>query len=229
MAEPDARRTEVAEAFDGPVVGVDIGGRRPAFERRGHARPLGSRVASLAGQDDQALGRADGKRLVTGRMTRGRHDRDVIGQAVVAVELLVAGPFEIDPFEDRVVGRVRDLPLGGLHVDRDAGERSVLAGVIGMQVAVRDGIDLGEVNAGREQRVRDGDRPGVVPLFQLDIAEAKPGIEQEQAAAVTNQVADDDTLEPGSSFGKENVPSSSGTISARPMSVMPAHQDRRVT
>ena len=98
--------------------------------------------------------RLDDERLVSERVTGRRHDADPRHDLVVAGGLDIIDARTVDPIEDGVVGRVGEVPLGGLDMDRDAGELGVLAGVVHVQVAVHDGRDVLDGDPGFGQHVR---------------------------------------------------------------------------
>ncbi len=111
---------------------------------------------------------------------------------VVAGDRPIVGAGKVDPLEDRVVGRVGDLPLGRLDVDRDAREQAVLAGVVGMEVAVDDRCHVVDRDARFGQGVRHASRLDAVVRIELVVAEPEPRVEQEDAAAMPDRIADHD-------------------------------------
>ncbi len=117
-------------------------------------------------------------------------DADAVDDVVVAGDRLVTRAGEVDPFEDRVVGRVGELPFDRLDMDRDVREGGVLAGVVGMEVAVGDGGDLVETDAGLRQDVGDAPGGGLIPGVELGVAEAEAGVEEEDARRVPHGVPD---------------------------------------
>ena len=174
MAEVDAGGAQLAESFDGGVVGGLVGGGAPALDRVRVAVPLARRVAGLAGQDDEPVEGLDRDRLVAGRVARRREDSDRGPNLVVAQRRADVGVVEVDPFEDRVVGVVGEPPLGRLDQDRDVRERDVLAGVIGMQVAVDDGGDVAWPDLDAPERVQDPSRSDVVLQIELGCPKPNP-------------------------------------------------------
>ena len=126
-----------------------------------------------------------------------------------------------------MVGRVGQLPLGGLDVDRHARERRVLAGVVGMQVAVRDRGHVVDPNPAPASASSMRSRLRVVRLLELGIPEAQPGVEQEHAAAMPNGIPDDHTPPPVSAgSGNRNVPYSIGMISGSLVTDVSAPDER---
>ena len=103
-------------------------------------------------------------------------------ELVVAGDLFVVGAGEVDPLEDRVVGRVGQLPFDRLDVDRDARKRGVLSGVVGVEVAVDDLGDVADLDAGLGQDLVDRPADRMVGGVQLGIPEAEAGIEQQDPA-----------------------------------------------
>ena len=80
-----------------------------------------------------------------------------------------------------MVGGVGDLPFGRLDVDRARpGSDAVLAGMVGVQVAVGDGGDVADRDAGVCQGVLDPPGGRVVRCVELLVAEPETRIEQER-------------------------------------------------
>ena len=65
-----------------------------------------------------------------------------------------------------------------------------------MEVAVGDGIDLGDVHADRSERILDPNLLRVVPRVELVVAKPEPGIEQQQPTPMPDEIAHHDTLKP---------------------------------
>ena len=76
-------------------------------------------------------------------------------------------------------------------------ERGVLTGMVGVEVAVGDGGDVLDRDAGIGQGVTDPPGDRVVSLVELLVAEPEPGIEQEHPAPVTDRIAHDHALPMG--------------------------------
>ena len=230
VAEPNDLGIEGAQPVDRTIVGLDI--RRPgsSLQRRRIAGPFGCRVTGLAGQDDEARTGSNRERLMTGRVAGRREDPDVIRHGVVAIELLVARTIEVDPFEDRVVGRVGDLPL------RPSARRS---GCPGRWRSVRR--DRREGGSSRRRRSRqDPPRPragrrrrGPVAGWYRSSSSAFPNPKPVSKRRRPPACAERDRRRPRpwspaiSSSGNEKVPSSSGMISAPPASVTGVRQSLR--
>ena len=127
----------------------------------------------------------------------GLDHADAIHDVVIAGDSLIARAREVDPLEDRVLGRVGDLPFAGLHVDRDAREGAVLAGVIDVEVAVRDGDHVIEAEVRLREDVGDASRLDPVARVQLGVAEAEPRVEQDDPAPVADGITHHDAATVG--------------------------------
>ncbi len=125
------------------------------------------------------------------RVTRRGNDPDPLDRFMVTGHQVIVGAGRVDPLEDRVVRRVRDLPLGRLDIDRDPRECAVLTGVVDVQVAVHDGRHVGCREADVGERVADPSRLDPVASVQSVVAEAEPRVEQEDALRMADGVGDD--------------------------------------
>ena len=71
----------------------------------------------------------------------------------------------------------------------------VLAGVVGVEMAVRRRDELLDAMPEGRERVRTRSFDGVIPLVERGMALADPGVEQEQPTITgTQEVGDDDAL-----------------------------------
>jgi hypothetical protein len=66
-----------------------------------------------------------------------------------------------------------------------------------MEMAVRDGVDLGRVDPDGAKRIGDPDRLWVVALVELLVPETKTGIEEQKAAAMPDELRHDHALHAG--------------------------------
>ena len=111
------------------------------------------------------------------------------------VQQLVRSPAELDGDRHRVVGLVRGRVFRALGKDRPPREPAVSTGVVEVEVAVRDGCDV--IGPDIRTLQRSVKRPGhrAVMRLGLGVRLGEPGVEQEEAARVADQVgADDDRL-----------------------------------
>ena len=121
VAEPHLDRVEGAQPLDRQLVRRGSGARLRPSRAVAFARPLAGAVDRLAGQHSGAIVVHDHQRLVTRRVTGCPEDPDALDQFMVAVDLSIVRSRRVDPIQERVVGRMGDLPLGRLDINGDAG------------------------------------------------------------------------------------------------------------
>src|SRR5437867_5095948 len=124
---------------------------------------------------------------MAGRVARRRHDANTGPWLGLSVDLLERRPWEIrDMRKMRVVvllPRVGEFAL--LHEDRRAREVTVAAGVVWVEVAVRDDLDIGDAMSCRAQRLLDRThvhRP--VEIDHLARLRGEAGVEKEHPTRV---------------------------------------------
>ena len=109
-----------------------------------------------------------------------------------AVDQSVVGALEINPFGDRVAGLVGGVPFGALCVDRDPGQRGVLAAVVEVQMAVDDRGDLLDRHAGLRQRRHQRPRRCLV-FGKVGMCFADTRVEEQPATIGLDRIDDHDT------------------------------------
>ena len=82
-------------------------------------------------------------------------------------------------------------PFDRLDEDRDVREREVLAGVIGMQVAVDDSGHVGWSDVDAGERIEDPLGADVIRLVELGVAEAEPGVNDDHALGMVDRESHD--------------------------------------
>jgi hypothetical protein len=122
MGKPDADWCDGPQSIERAVVRMGGRGARATLTLRWSACPLARRVDGLPCEDDRTGRRSDDERLMPWRVTRRGQQLDALEQFVIAIDQAVVEADGIDPVEDGVLGRVGNLPFGGLDEDRDAGE-----------------------------------------------------------------------------------------------------------
>ncbi|HEY4189251.1 MAG TPA: hypothetical protein VGM28_02430 [Candidatus Limnocylindrales bacterium] len=132
---------------------------------------------------------------MAGRVAGAGEDRDPREHDVVAVDRHVAHAGRVDPLGHRVSRSRCGGPLRRLDVDRDARHAMVLAGVVGVEVAVRRRHDLLDPVTEGGERIREVALHGVVASVELRVSGPDPGVEQEQVPfGGPQQVGDHDAL-----------------------------------
>src|SRR5438093_2853249 len=122
---------------------------------------------------------------MTGRVARRAHDLDASPWLGITVDLLEGRARKVrDMWQVGVVvllARVRELAL--LHEDRSPCEMAVAAGMVGMEVAVRDELHVGDAMARGAKRLLDGPHVhGLVEVDHLPRLRRETGVEEEHAA-----------------------------------------------
>ena len=88
-------------------------------------------------------------------------------------------------------------PLRRLDVDRDAGQHAVLAAVVEMEVRVRSGHDIVELDSGGPEQLGQGADRRPVGRLDFGIADADPGVEHHDAVGMDDREGHHDPWSPG--------------------------------
>src|SRR5688572_22140951 len=142
----------------------------------------------LAGDDDPALLRVDDERLMTRHVAGCRHDPHAGHDVGLTFEKLEPSAIELgDRSWKRVVRRRDRFALDLLSVDRHAREPEVVAGMVEVHVAVRDGADLTDRHTGVAQHVVKVRADRLVEFLDLGQAHTKSCVQQDRPAWMADQ------------------------------------------
>lgn len=199
---------EVATPISTTVLGMTVEGHRLPLGGRRAARPgrylptpgdhwdgRGRRCTRRTGLDRRLPARRLSNLALPPplpvRMTWRRHHADAACYLGIAIDDGVIGTFEVHLLWDGVVESSGSFVIGGLDVDRQAGEPHVAAAVVEMEMGVDDESNVVDAVAVRFERGFDRVVNDLVVVVEVLVAAADPRLVQDESRLVAKHERED--------------------------------------